>query len=216
MRTVSTATHCFDVSGLATPVGLVVTRATPAVALDSAPANSRRPWSSAQKRTALRSAMIAAGAAESLPAAAAVAFPENSPPQTPLPWRLSLAHSAQVLLAGATPMLTGRRPCAFGVDLEQHRHRDYQRLEAFLGWTCASRSPVHFYRRWTLAEALLKAVGGIAAAATFNALDCALESTDPRPEVRSCALEGFEYWVMWPDLIEAQTCCWLLRRQRLQ
>lgn len=79
---------------------------------------------------------------------------------------LSLSHSGNLLLAAAAA--PGHQ---LGVDVERLRSRDFQRIETHLGWSEADQllasqgqgqgpeRQLLFYRRWTLAESLYKALG---------------------------------------------------------
>lgn len=86
---------------------------------------------------------------------------------------LSLAHSGGLLLVAAgTGAETGSgSDLRVGADVERLRARDFQRLEAHMGWSEAASLWPHkkgeapeqllFYRRWTLAESLYKALGKV-------------------------------------------------------
>lgn len=127
-------------------------------------------------------------------------------PSTP-GWTLSYADSGPWLLAAAMPATASK---ALGADIERNRRRDYGRLEAFLGWRSKSADLAHFYRRWTLAEALFKALGGAHAKATFDALDSAMESKTRGADERQVALDRWRFRAMWPPLASEVTACWLL------
>ncbi|MEM1434021.1 MAG: hypothetical protein AAGG11_08215 [Pseudomonadota bacterium] len=87
-------------------------------------------------------------------------------------WHLSLSHSGTEIAAAAA------RNLAIGIDLERHRPRDFARLDRLLGWTASS--PMAFYPRWTLAEALYKAGAG-PSLGCFAAADRALRDGDEAP-----------------------------------
>ncbi len=82
---------------------------------------------------------------------------------------LSLAHSGPLLLAAAGKPQT--KEFVLGVDVEQLRERDFARIEAHMGWrdasslrlegNCQLTENLLFYRRWTLAESLYKALGKV-------------------------------------------------------
>ena len=77
---------------------------------------------------------------------------------------LALSHSGNLLLAAAAE--PGHQ---LGVDVERLRDRDFQRLETHMDWRAADQllpgsvqeieRKLLFYRRWTLAESLYKALG---------------------------------------------------------
>ncbi|MGI9326429.1 MAG: 4'-phosphopantetheinyl transferase family protein, partial [Pseudomonadales bacterium] len=124
------------------------------------------------------------------------------------PWVLSLSHSGPWIATAAA-----KGPgIAVGVDVEQHKPRDFSRIDQFLGWTSPSQDQDHFYRRWTLAESLFKAAGGIQAKVSFITLDCALQTLASDTQQRSVNLSGYRYTAMWPRTGSNYTLCWLLRQ----
>lgn len=140
-------------------------------------------------------------------------------PRLPDPWNLSLADSGGWCMAAVSADAGVR----LGVDLERRRPRETRSLEAHLGWLERSDDLKHFYRRWTLAEACFKALGGAAdgplsAAALFAGLEFAARSPT-RTEQRSGAgeeqgaggvaiqVQGQSVWVQWQQpLPDFQSC----------
>ena len=125
----------------------------------------------AVKCMALATALAAAGMGAD---ASSVRFPKGAAPQLDDGCTLSLSHSRPWLLAAAATS-AGRRVW-MGVDVERCKSRDFDRIGRFLGWPSPSRDALHFYRRWTLAEALVKALGR-RAPTWFRALDGAAAGT---------------------------------------
>lgn len=119
-------------------------------------------------------------------------------PRLPEPWTLSLADCAGWRMA-AVSSVAGVR---LGVDLERRRPRETGPLETHLGWLERSDDLHHFYRRWTLAEACFKALGGavygpVTAAALFAGLDFATSSALRKTEGIAARIQGLSVWVQW-------------------
>ena len=133
-----------------------------------------------------------------------VRFPSRSAPVFDDQWVLSLAHSGPWLLAGAARVV-GQRTC-IGVDVEQCKNRDFNGIGRFLGWPSRSRDEAHFYRRWTLAEALFKAAAQ-EAARWFKILEPAAEDT----ESAACFdAAGWRWRAWWPELASGACVCLVL------
>ena len=153
------------------------------------------------KRECCMKALASAG---SVPAGE-VQFPPRRAPQLNDQWVLSLAHSGPWLLAGAAQVV-GRRTC-MGVDIERCKARDFNGIERFLGWPSHSRDEAHFYRRWTLAEAVFKAAARDAGR-WFKALDQAA-AQDAAGTVCIDAL-GWRWRTWWPELTSGACVCVVL------
>lgn len=117
-------------------------------------------------------------------------------------WVLSLAHSGPWLLASAACVI-GRRTC-MGVDVEQRKPRDFDGIGRFLGWPSRSRDDLHFYRRWTLAEALFKATAQDARR-WFDLLD---RSAGNAAASAGCVdAHGWRWCAWWPQLASGACIC---------
>lgn len=153
------------------------------------------------KRQCCGRALASAGS----PLAAEVRFPPRRPPLLNDQWVLSLAHSGPWLLASAARVV-GRRTC-MGVDVECRKARDFNGIGRFLGWPSRSRDEVHFYRRWTLAEALFKATAQDAGR-WFDLLERGT-ATDA-----ACAIcvndYGWRWRAWWPELASGACICLVL------
>ncbi len=195
---------CYHLADPSTRIGLVLAQIQPPAGTGSkAPACAP---TFMEKQLALASALQTAGAKKG--GRADVQFPPAAAPHYTAPWVLSLTHSGGWLAAAAA-----KGPgVAIGVDVERHRLRDFSRIGQFLGWASPSQDQAHFYRRWTLAESLFKAVGGARAKASFNTLDCALQTLASDTQQRSANLSGYRYTVMWPRTGSDHTLCWLVRQ----
>ena len=134
-----------------------------------------------------------------------VEFPKNAAPRVATDCVLSLSHSASWLLcAAARP----RRPdfsTRFGVDIERRRPRRFEQIGNFLGWPSRSESEAHFYRRWTLAEALFKA-SGAEVPAVFDQFDHVARVDDCAGAVTYVG-HGWRWKVWWPSIRPGLTAC---------
>lgn len=113
--------------------------------------------------------------------------------------RLSLSHCQTFLLAAVSSA------GYLGVDIECSKPRDNQRLERFLGWNSASVDLSHFYRRWTLGEALIKtgwAGSTSALRGCFEALDVATPAGAPA-EIEH---DDSRFSLSWPSVGHGLTC----------
>ena len=102
-----------------------------------------------------RKGMVAALEVAGAPTDCRPKFPKGRAPELDGAWTLSISHTGPWLLAAAA---LGSK-VHLGVDVERCKPRNFDGIGAFLGWPSPSRDARHFYRRWTLAEALFKAVG---------------------------------------------------------
>ncbi|MFK7914331.1 MAG: hypothetical protein AB8B93_10490 [Pseudomonadales bacterium] len=171
---------------------------------------------STAREQSLQLAMVTAGANGPLPT---LQFAPRRAPRA-AGWLLSYAHSGEWLLAAAMAIPSGTSglsraagtapQAALGIDIERLRSRNHSRLARFLGWRGDSLNLGHFYRRWTLAEALLKALGGAHAKATFNALDSALQTKLEVRSHRQAVVGDWRYHVVWPQFDGAVVGCWLV------
>ncbi len=134
-----------------------------------------------------------------------VRFPAGSAPLLNDQWVLSLSHSGPWLTVGAARV--NRRRTCLGVDVERYKARDFDGIGRFLAWPSRSRNEAHFYRRWTLAEALFKATG-VEARRWFETLDGAAASA-ATSRIRVDAL-GWSWRVWWPALVANACVCLVL------
>lgn len=142
----------------------------------------------AQKRALLRRCLPAGFEGE-------IELPPRRAPNAPRSgYRLSLAHSGASLVAAASS--AGH----LGVDVERLKPRDTARLEGFLGWQSPSRCPGHFYRRWTLGEALLK-TGWANEAASLRACFAVLDRHTPAGVPVLVDHGGVCFRLAWPDVV---------------
>ena len=158
------------------------------------------------KRECSRRALASAGAEAT---GEMVRFPPRSAPLLNDRWVLSLSHSGPWLAVGAA-RVDGVRTC-LGVDVERHKARDFDGIGRFLGWSSRSRDEAHFYRRWTLAEALFKATA-IEARRWFERLDRAATGA---AKGRICVdTLGWSWRVWWPALVANACVCLVLGVER--
>lgn len=132
-----------------------------------------------------------------------VRFPTGKAPLVDGNCVLSLSHSGDWILCAAARSGQPDSGLLFGVDLERHRTRDFDRIGHVLGWPSQSESTIHFYRRWTLVESLYKAVGD-GWRQPFELLDCVTGDSGRRFEIDS---GGWRWEVWWPTLLLGVTTC---------
>lgn len=132
-----------------------------------------------------------------------VAFPSGGAPTVAGGCVLSLSHSGPWLLCAAVRASSSCATLRLGVDLEHNLPRGFEQIRGALGWPSACDDPSHFYRRWTLAESLFKAVG-TEWRQLFDRFDHATGRTARRHESES---NGLRWLVRWPQLVTGCTVC---------
>ena len=143
-----------------------------------------------------------------------ITFLAGKAPQTAPEWLLSLSHSGRSLMAGAVSTRTNRQTMRFGVDIETNRERQYSKLERYLDWVGTSIDGVTFYYRWTLGEALFKAMDTRQRhddfSKTFAKLDLVRQSRKRRSDVIEAQTDDWLWQAYWPELADGATACVVL------
>ena len=170
-----------------------------ALALSSDPGGI---WSRDDKSECMARALVGVGAPRAIDA---VIFPPGRAPTVGQPGNcvLSLSHSGPWLLCAAAREMSCSVSPRLGVDLEHDRPRGFEAICRALHWPGASKDPSHFYRRWTLAESMYKAVGA-EWRELFELFDDVTRETARRHESDA---GGFRWQVWWPRLVTGCTIC---------
>ena len=152
------------------------------------------------KRVGMRDALKGLGPGY---AGVGIELPKHAAPKVAADCAPSLSHSGEWLLSAVAGPAKLGSAIRLGADIERVRPRRFVQIGAYLGWPSPSESEAHFYRRWTLAEALFKA-GGSEGIALFGRFD---HATRAGATNAVCEDRRWRWSAWWPLLMPNTAAC---------